>query len=429
VVQPGGFLSAMHMDIEADSIRAVNDAFRITRADGSVDTEASAALVAQLKESLGLNYTEGTVADDIHTRFIKEKKGFGIIGQIVAMVAAVAVSIVTAGAAAAAMGVALTSMTLGQAMVVAALSSMAGSLTSQVVSGQGVNFGKIAQAGLIGAVTAGLTNGITFDGSSFGMSEWGQSLKGTNTLANLAGSNSAGGVLQAEKDGATGTIYQQAIGMVGTGLINAGVSTAFNGGSFGQAFVNNLVAQAAALGAKEIGASADELSLRNVASHAALGCAAQSAMGGDCAGGAIGGATSAVVAPLVRDGLYDGSENVIATQNEDGTTTYTTVYGNSNINAAIAAISMGMGAGAAAAFGVDTKSAVAAAQNESLNNALSSKSITDKELALRRCGGDAMCEIQVVNKFRLISQAQTSEFVTKSQRPEQANDPWFCVRG
>ncbi|MFC4424543.1 hemagglutinin, partial [Cupriavidus pampae] len=155
VVQPGGFLSAMHMDIEADSIRAINDAFRITRADGSVDADASAALVAQLKESLGLNYVEGTVADDIHTQFIKEKKGLGVIGQIVAMVAAVAASIVTAGAAAAAMGVALSSMTLGQAMMVAALSSMAGSMASQIVSGQGLNFGKIAQAGLIGAVTAG----------------------------------------------------------------------------------------------------------------------------------------------------------------------------------------------------------------------------------------------------------------------------------
>ena len=83
-------------------------------------------------------------------------------------------------------------------------------------SGTGINQ-------LIGAVTAGLTNGITFDGNSFGLSEWGQSLEGTKTLANLAGSNTAGGVLQAAKDGATGTIYQQAIGMVGTGLINAGV--------------------------------------------------------------------------------------------------------------------------------------------------------------------------------------------------------------
>ena len=106
VVQPGGFLSAMRMDIDAGMIHAVNDAFRITRADGTVDEEASAALVAQLKESLGLNYTEDTLQDDIHTRFIKEKKGFGIIGQIVAMVAAVAISIVTAGAGAALMGVA-----------------------------------------------------------------------------------------------------------------------------------------------------------------------------------------------------------------------------------------------------------------------------------------------------------------------------------
>jgi len=75
VVQPGGFLSAMHMDIEADSIRAINDAFRVTRADGSVDPDASAALVAQLKESLGLNYTEGTVADDIHTLVHQGKEG------------------------------------------------------------------------------------------------------------------------------------------------------------------------------------------------------------------------------------------------------------------------------------------------------------------------------------------------------------------
>ena len=61
VVQPGGFLSAMRMDIDAGMIHAVNDAFRITRADGTVDEEASAALVAQLKESLGLNYTEDTL--------------------------------------------------------------------------------------------------------------------------------------------------------------------------------------------------------------------------------------------------------------------------------------------------------------------------------------------------------------------------------
>lgn len=131
------------------------------------------ALVNQLKANLGLNYTEGTVADDIHTRFIQEKKGFGPLGQIVMMVAAVAISIVTAGAAAAVMGVALAQMTLAQAMIVAALSSMASSAFTQLASGQGLNFGKLATAGAIGAITAGLTKGITFDGSSFGVSEWG----------------------------------------------------------------------------------------------------------------------------------------------------------------------------------------------------------------------------------------------------------------
>ncbi|CAG9186329.1 hypothetical protein LMG32289_06376 [Cupriavidus pampae] len=392
VVQPGGFLSAMHMDIEADSIRAINDAFRITRADGSVDADASAALVAQLKESLGLNYVEGTVADDIHTQFIKEKKGLGVIGQIVAMVAAVAASIVTAGAAAAAMGVALSSMTLGQAMMVAALSSMAGSMASQIVSGQGLNFGKIAQAGLIGAVTAGLTNGITFDGSSFGVSEWGQSLKDTNTLANLAGSSSAGGVLQAAKDGATGTIYQQAVGMIGTGLINAGVSTAFNGGSFGQALLNNLVAQAAALGAKGIGGATDALTLENVASHAALGCAAQSAMGGDCASGAIGGATSAVVAPLVGDavGVQTNADRA-----------------NPVNQAIVTAIAMLAGAGVAQALGQNSAAAAAAAQNEALNNYLSAKQEMGLIDSIKSCAsGDTACVAKWTSYYASINTTQ-----------------------
>lgn len=41
--------------------------------------------------------------------------------------------------------------------------------------------------------------------------------------------------------------------------------------------------------------------LANAASHALLGCAAQSLTGGDCAGGAIGGAASALATPVIRD--------------------------------------------------------------------------------------------------------------------------------
>ncbi|EHP37787.1 adhesin, partial [Cupriavidus basilensis OR16] len=48
VVQPGGFMSAMRMHIEADSINAVNNAFLIRNADGTVDEAATVALVNQL---------------------------------------------------------------------------------------------------------------------------------------------------------------------------------------------------------------------------------------------------------------------------------------------------------------------------------------------------------------------------------------------
>ncbi|MGT2494411.1 hypothetical protein ACU4GD_37935 [Cupriavidus basilensis] len=51
--------------------------------------------------------------------------------------------------------------------------------------------------------------------------------------------------------------------------------------------------------------------LADAAGHALLGCAAQSLLGGDCAGGAIGGAASAIAAPLIRDAIYDGSQTVV----------------------------------------------------------------------------------------------------------------------
>uniref|UniRef100_UPI00210C538B hypothetical protein n=1 Tax=Staphylococcus aureus TaxID=1280 RepID=UPI00210C538B len=119
-VQPGGFMAAARMDINAERIKAVNDAFQIRKADGSVDREASDALVAQLKANLGLDYTSSTVEDDIHQDFVKEKKG---LPTFVVMALAVAASVMTAGAASAAMGVAMANMTIGQAMMTAALSS------------------------------------------------------------------------------------------------------------------------------------------------------------------------------------------------------------------------------------------------------------------------------------------------------------------
>ncbi|MGO4815766.1 DUF637 domain-containing protein [Cupriavidus sp. 2MCAB6] len=164
--------------------------------------------------------------------------------------------------------------------------------------------------------------------------------------------------MQAAQDGATGTLAQQAAGFVGTGLINAGVSTAFNGGSFGNALKGSLVAQAAALGANSIGANTDPGSFQNILSHAALGCVAGAAGSGDCASGAIGGATGAVISPLVGGALG-------VTTNADRENTLNRVV--------VTAVAMLTGGGLAAAFEQEGLAAAGAAQNEALNNYLSSK--------------------------------------------------------
>ncbi|SPK73985.1 Filamentous hemagglutinin, N-terminal:Adhesin HecA 20-residue repeat x2 [Cupriavidus taiwanensis] len=198
VVQTGGFMSAMHMDIEADTINAINDAFRVMRADGSWDVDATNALVAELKANLGLNYTEGTVSDDIHQEFIKEKKGFGPLVQIVAILAAVALAVATAGTAAAALaGTQLAAAEAGMAALIAtgsfaeaaaaggilassvfaaggianlaiagALGSIASSVAIQLGMTGKIKLDRLVTAGIAGAVTGGLTG---YFGSNYGV--------------------------------------------------------------------------------------------------------------------------------------------------------------------------------------------------------------------------------------------------------------------
>ncbi|MFP3754406.1 DUF637 domain-containing protein [Cupriavidus sp. SIMBA_020] len=403
VVQPGGFLSAMRMDIDAGTIHAVNDAFRITRADGTVDEEASAALVAQLKESLGLNYTEDTLQDDIHTRFIKEKKGFGIIGQIVAMVAAVAISIVTAGAGAvvvtAAFGATFAGSVMGVALSAAISGLVAGTLSSmvtQVITTGSLNLGAALKAGAVSGLTAGLTQGAmgALDLSSPGVTSFGDNIaKGdwTAVQANLGSYVEASVVRSA---------------------ISAGVNTVAYGGSFGQAFVGGLVRDAAAVGANAVGVSAPGIGmpgsdsstiLTNVLGHALVGCAAQSLTGGDCAGGAIGGAASAIAAPLIRDEVYADS-NVIN-------------YSDDKVRQAITVgLATLIGGATGALLGADVTSAGMAAQNEALNNATSGSKKTgtpdeirkflDKERAAfgqtRSTTGNGLADAPVVSPSPLV---------------------------
>ncbi|WP_250888201.1 filamentous hemagglutinin N-terminal domain-containing protein [Ralstonia solanacearum] len=353
-VQPGGFMSALHLNVTANSINAINEAFIVRNPDGTTNQAASDALVAQLKANLGLNYTSGTVKDDIHQNFIKEE---GPLPSWVGAAVAVAISIITAGA--------------GAGLMVIMMAGMLSSAASQVLTTGKVNMGQVIKAGVVAVVTAGLTQGAL---SALNVSSVGASTIGNNIATGnwAAAQSSLGSYLE---------------GAVVHSAISAGVSTVAYGGSFGQAFANGMVQSAAALGANAIGAeipgigmanaSASSIAL-NVASHALLGCAAQSMSGGTCEGGAIGGAASAVVAPLVRDALYNGSQTVTTVDNGNGTLTQTTHYNNATFNAATTALAMLAGGGLASALGADAQSAANAAQNESINNATADKTMVQK---------------------------------------------------
>jgi filamentous hemagglutinin len=104
--------------------------------------------------------------------------------------------------------------------------------------------------------------------------------------------------------------------------------------------------------ADAIGGNSAPSSLKNIAEHAALGCATGAVLGSGCEGGAIGAATSALVAP------YLVSE-------AGGTANLTDLE-----RALIVAAAEGLGGAAAGALGQDSMDGAAAAQNEVLYNTL-----------------------------------------------------------
>ncbi len=194
-VQPGGFMSALHLNVTANSINAINEAFIVRNPDGTTNRAASDALVAQLKANLGLNYTSGTVKDDIHQNFIKEDS---FLPSFVVMAIALVAAVVTAGAAVAAIAAAqVAAAEAGMATLIAtgsvaeataaggimassvfaaggmanlaiagALGGMAASAVSQVGLTGRLNMGQTLIAGAAGAITGGVTG---YFGPSYGI--------------------------------------------------------------------------------------------------------------------------------------------------------------------------------------------------------------------------------------------------------------------
>jgi len=283
------------------------------------------------------------------------------------LVVVVALTIITAGAASAAIGSTLgagggtfaagsvaagTTAGLGNVALSAAIAGMAGSAVSQVATTGTLSLGDLLESGAIAGLTAGLTNGITYNATSgFGVTTAPIAAdSGTYSLATLASSSSVGNFLVPVAGQATsvsgGTLAEA---VLADATITAGVQTAIEGGSF----LGNLeaagVTEAAAGAADAIGN--ENLPIEESAlAHAVLGCAASAVEGTGCAGGAIGGATSALVTPYIGSAVVGSGE---ATTEQAAIIT------------ALAGLAGGVVAGAA---GADAQGGLTAAENEAQNN-------------------------------------------------------------
>ncbi|WP_232439156.1 filamentous hemagglutinin N-terminal domain-containing protein [Burkholderia ubonensis] len=332
-VQPGGFMSAANMDLNTQTLNQIGGALQKLAADGTVDQAGTQQVLENLQHQLGVNFTQTSVSDHLHSDFVKE--GGGLPTFVVAAIA-IAASIVTAGAAAAAMGIALSAMSLPMAMTVGALSAMAGSAAGQLASGGGLNFGQILESGMVGALTAGAFSAL---GTS------------TQALQQIGGKLASGTVAMSDVGQALKIIVER-------GVVSAGIGTVVYGGSFGEAFAHSVIADAGAVAATAIGTKfdvqnghPDSNSIGYIASHAALGCAMSAADGTGCAGGAIGGAVSAAFSPDVVKAIDPTGAPLDPGQ-----------------QAALAAFATLAGGGLAGLAGQNAMAGATAAQNEALNN-------------------------------------------------------------
>lgn len=234
------------------------------------------------------------------------------------------------------------------AAVSAGLAGMASSATSQLLTTGSINGGQMFKAGATAALTAGILSAPILEG--------GQSIN------QLAGIKDVAGTGAKLANFSLDTLGTNLSGMALRGVATAGVNNAINGGSFGTAFKNSVVSDLAAVGANAVGQKTEVLSVENVGSHAALGAAAAKLSGNDAVAGGIGGATAALLNPLLdpytsqTDATDRTVEHVAATMLASG---------------AIANV-----------FGRDGKTAANAAQNETLNNYLTANQLPKKKSEL-----------------------------------------------
>ncbi|WP_449412391.1 two-partner secretion domain-containing protein [Pandoraea soli] len=357
MVQPGGFMSAAAggLTLNVDQFNQIGGALQLLGQNGEVDQAATQAFIAGVAAQLGNNFVQQALQNDLHTDFEKQGGSFGIqqVGMIMASaMLAGALAPLMAGMIAAQLGTTAATFVaggLGNVMASAALTAMTSSTLTQVMYNGSLDFGSLLTTGLSAAVTAGLLNGITYssaDGLGF------STTASPNSLSSLAGVKPSfvdGAVSQA---GATSVDMSltQGVAILGQSVIQAGVQSTIQGGSFLEALKVSGVSNLSAALAYQIGELGPESlgQVGYVAAHGALGCASAAALGNGCAGGAIGGALGSAL-----NSIFDPSQ-VLPPELHVGF--------------------LGLaGALVAGALGQDANAAATAAQNETQNNWLKHK--------------------------------------------------------
>ncbi|MGS0895293.1 beta strand repeat-containing protein [Burkholderia stagnalis] len=362
VAQQGGFISAASYDLQVQSLNQIGGTLQQINADGSANTAATQQLLTNLKNQLGSQFTQQSVTDHLDTQVVDGDSWFDQIfmaGVMVGLsimsgmaasgaIGAAAGATAGSGSAFAAAGTGIGALGAGTANVAlsAAFAGMMNSTMSQLNGGGSFSVGQMLETGGVAALTAGLTNGITFSDGTTGWS-WAYS---QNSLAALAGVQSVGNTLVPQAGTATGSLPSAFTALAAESVIQAAAQTGIVGGSFLTNLRDSAVSDVAAVGANAIGnAFSDQQGFWTTSNplyaveHAALGCAAGAATGQGCAGGAVGGAASAIVNPLL-----DANGNIPAP--------------------VLSAIETVVGGSVAGALGLNVQGAMTAAQNETQNN-------------------------------------------------------------
>jgi filamentous hemagglutinin len=407
------------MTLNVSQLNQIGGLLQEVNPDGSANNAATQQLLAQVLQQLGGNFTQTTVSDDLHTHFVAAG-GFGM-QQLVMIVAAIVVSILTYGAASAAIGATLgaaegstfaaaaagMSAGLGNVALSAGIAGLASSVTSQVIGTGRVNWGSAFEAAGVAAVTAGLTNGITYNSSTgLGFATQPMALNGaTQSLASLAGVNPAIGNNASRAFTSTATqLETRGLAILGEATLSAGVQTAIEGGSFGNALKGAVVSDAAAAAAFAIGDGKQGLvqdlgegggEFAYLAEHAALGCAVGAASGQGCGGGAIGGAASAAFSPDLLKAIDPTGAALSPGQ-----------------QAAMAGFATLLGGGLAGLAGANAQGGATAAQNEVLNNTDDHPETAAKNGGvLSTLGGAFVDALKATNNARGWVQSQVDQFI------------------